>query len=76
MSNYYRSQADSYRKWTRSRDQRLRRLGLEAVAAFDELARQNVEQLPVLDHGKLVGMLERSDVARWLELGWPPPKTT
>ncbi len=37
MSNYYRSQADSYRKWTRSRDQRLRRLGLEAVAAFDEL---------------------------------------
>jgi Zn-dependent protease/CBS domain-containing protein len=38
--------------------------------AFDELARQNLEQVPVLDHGHLVGMLRRGDVARWLELGW------
>lgn len=37
--------------------------------AFDQLARQNIEQLPVLDHGQLVGMLQGRDVARWLELG-------
>jgi len=36
--------------------------------AFDQLARQNLGQLPVLDHGQLVGMLQRSDVGRWLEL--------
>jgi CBS domain-containing protein len=36
--------------------------------AFEELARQNLGQMPVLDHGQLVGMLQRSDVGRWLEL--------
>ncbi len=42
----------------------------EPVAkAFEQLARQNIEQLPVLDHGTLVGMLQRREVARWLELG-------
>lgn len=40
--------------------------------AFDELARQDIEQLPVLDHGQLVGMLQRRDIARWLELGSGP----
>ena len=43
----------------------------EPVAqAFEQLAQQNVEQLPVLDHGRLVGMLQRRDIARWLELAW------
>lgn len=40
--------------------------------AFEHLATQNVGQLPVLDHGQLVGMLLRSDVGRWLELAWSP----
>jgi CBS domain-containing protein len=39
------------------------------ATALDQLAQQNVEQLPVLDHGQLVGMLQSRDVARWLELG-------
>ncbi|MGH7297396.1 MAG: CBS domain-containing protein, partial [Polyangiaceae bacterium] len=42
--------------------------------AFEELARRDVGQLPVLDHGQLVGMLRRSDVARWLELTWSPQR--
>jgi hypothetical protein len=40
MSKYYNGQADRYRQWTRSRDPRLRQLGLEAVAGFEELAAQ------------------------------------
>jgi hypothetical protein len=40
MSQYYRGEVDRYRQWTHSRDPRLRRLGLEAVAAFEELAAQ------------------------------------
>jgi Zn-dependent protease/CBS domain-containing protein len=45
----------------------------EPVAqAFEQLAAQDIEQLPVLDHGRLVGMLQRRDVARWLELAWNP----
>jgi CBS domain-containing protein len=41
----------------------------EPVAqALEELARQDVQQLPVLDHGQLVGMLQRRDIARWLQL--------
>jgi Zn-dependent protease/predicted transcriptional regulator len=44
--------------------------------AVDQLAQKNIEQLPVLDHGQLVGMLRRRDVARWLELGWAPSRAT
>ncbi|HEY3819094.1 MAG TPA: site-2 protease family protein [Polyangiaceae bacterium] len=40
--------------------------------AFDQLARQDVGQLPVIDHGHLVGMLQRRDLTRWLELTWGP----
>jgi CBS domain-containing protein len=36
--------------------------------ALEQLASQDLGQLPVLDHGRLVGMLLRGDVARWLEL--------
>jgi len=49
----------------------------EPVAqAFQQLAQQDIEQLPVLDHGQLVGMLQRRDVARWLELAWGPVSVT
>lgn len=40
--------------------------------AFEEIARRNIEQLPVLDHGRLVGMLLRRDLGRWIELSWTP----
>ena len=43
--------------------------------AFAELARRDIGQLPVLDHGRLVGMLRRRDVARWIELAWQPAST-
>lgn len=38
--------------------------------AFAQLAQGDIAQLPVLDEGRLVGMLQRRDVARWLELAW------
>jgi Zn-dependent protease/CBS domain-containing protein len=40
--------------------------------AFEQLARLDIDQLPVLDGGKLVGVLQRRDIARWLELSWGP----
>ena len=40
--------------------------------AFEQLAQRDIGQLPVLDEGRLVGMLRRRDVARWLELAWGP----
>jgi Zn-dependent protease/CBS domain-containing protein len=44
-----------------------------AVAeAFEKMARDDIDQLPVVSAGRLVGMLRRRDVARWLELAWRP----
>ncbi|HEV3190765.1 MAG TPA: site-2 protease family protein [Polyangiaceae bacterium] len=40
------------------------------VQAFGDLLQRDVDQLPVLDHGRLVGILQRRDVGRWLELAW------
>ncbi len=40
--------------------------------AFERLVRQDVDQLPVVVNGRLVGMLRRRDVTRWLELAWRP----
>ena len=40
--------------------------------AFARLAQGDIGQLPVLDDGHLVGMLQRRDIARWLELAWGP----
>ena len=49
----------------------------ESVAqAVEELGRRNIEQVAVLDHGNLVGMFQRRDVARWLELGRGPVGAT
>ena len=42
------------------------------VKAFEQLAQRDVDQLPVLEGARLVGMLQRRDVARWLELAWGP----
>jgi Zn-dependent protease/CBS domain-containing protein len=42
------------------------------VKAFEELARKDIAQLPVVVQGKLVGMLRRRDIARWIELAWRP----
>ena len=41
-------------------------------SAFEQLAKRNIDQLPVVADGKLVGMLRRRDVSRWLELAWKP----
>jgi CBS domain-containing protein len=40
--------------------------------AFTKLAQDDIEQLAVLEGGRLVGMLQRRDIARWLELAWGP----
>lgn len=38
------------------------------MAALEQMARSHAERLPVLEDGELVGMLSRSDVARYLQL--------
>lgn len=38
MEPYFQSHADAYRRWTRSRHERLRAVGAEAVAAYERLA--------------------------------------
>lgn len=40
----------------------------EASAAFGKLAARDVEQLPVVDEGRFVGLFRRRDVVRWLDL--------
>jgi Zn-dependent protease/CBS domain-containing protein len=40
----------------------------EATAAFEKLAGRDIEQLPVVDGERLVGLLRRRDLARWLDL--------
>lgn len=40
----------------------------DAEEAFTELAARDVDELPVVNNGTLVGMLRRRDVLRWLQL--------
>jgi CBS domain-containing protein len=40
----------------------------DAGEALDEIARRGVNQLPVLEGGRLVGLLRREDVLKWLSL--------
>jgi Zn-dependent protease/CBS domain-containing protein len=40
--------------------------------AFEQLVKSDADQLPVVTNGRLVGMLRRRDVTRWLELAWRP----
>jgi Zn-dependent protease/predicted transcriptional regulator len=46
----------------------------DATEALEKLMRADVGQLPVLDGERLVGMLLRNDVARWIELHVQPPR--
>jgi Zn-dependent protease/predicted transcriptional regulator len=39
-----------------------------AASAFDKLAARDVDQLPVVEEGRLVGMFRRRDLRRWLDL--------
>ncbi len=41
--------------------------------ALQQLAQENIEQMPVLEGSRLVGVLRRRDISRWLELSWHPP---
>jgi Zn-dependent protease len=40
----------------------------EASEALNKLARRDVHQLPVVSEGRLVGLLQRRDIVRWLQL--------
>lgn len=40
----------------------------DAADALDELSRRDVRQLPVIDAGRLVGIVRRRDFVRWLQL--------
>lgn len=42
------------------------------IEAFEQLARRNLEQMPVLENDRLVGVLRKRDIGRWLELSWRP----
>ncbi|HVL57668.1 MAG TPA: site-2 protease family protein [Burkholderiaceae bacterium] len=43
----------------------------DAAEALEKLAAQGVNQLPVLDRGRLAGLLRREDVLTWLSLHEP-----
>jgi Zn-dependent protease/CBS domain-containing protein len=45
----------------------------DLAQSLDKLARADVSQLPVVEDGRLVGMLLRSDIGRWIELHAQPP---
>lgn len=40
----------------------------DAHEALTELGRRDVDQLPVVDHGELVGLVRRKDLIRWIAL--------
>ena len=40
----------------------------DAMDAFQKLASKDMRQIPVVQNGKLVGMLRRRDILRWLQL--------
>jgi Zn-dependent protease/CBS domain-containing protein len=42
--------------------------GEDAFDALRDLNQRSVRQLPVVDHGKLVGVVHQRDVLRWLEV--------
>ncbi len=42
--------------------------GDDAAEAFDQLTGRDVRQLPVVSDGKLVGLLRRRDIVKWLQL--------
>ena len=40
----------------------------DAGVALDDLASREVDQLPVVENGRLVEVLARRDIQRWLDL--------
>jgi CBS domain-containing protein len=40
----------------------------DASEALQRLARRDVSQMPVVQDGRLVGMLRRRDILRWLQI--------
>jgi CBS domain-containing protein len=40
----------------------------DASDALQKLSQRDVSQMPVVQDGKLVGMLRRQDILRWLQL--------
>ncbi len=40
----------------------------DAASAFERLLRRDIRQLPVLEGERMVGLLRRRDIVRWLEL--------
>ncbi|NIP47938.1 MAG: CBS domain-containing protein [Gammaproteobacteria bacterium] len=40
----------------------------DAAQALQRLSREGVNQLPVIDHGRLVGLIQREDILKWLSL--------
>jgi len=36
--------------------------------AFQKLTHREMRQIPVVQNGKLIGMLRRRDILRWLQL--------
>jgi hypothetical protein len=41
------------------------------VEAFRKLSLRDIDQLPVLEGDRLVGLLRRADLMRWLEMQAP-----
>jgi Zn-dependent protease/predicted transcriptional regulator len=50
--------------------ERLSIIGIDADAAqaLQRLSAEGVNQLPVMDHGHLVGLIQREDILKWLSL--------
>ncbi|HXG64365.1 MAG TPA: CBS domain-containing protein, partial [Blastocatellia bacterium] len=40
----------------------------DAGEALEKLARRDVRQMPVIQDGRLVGLLRRRDILKWLQL--------
>lgn len=40
----------------------------DAAEAFDSLRHREIRQIPVVDHGQMLGLLRRKDIIRWMQL--------
>lgn len=40
----------------------------DAAEAFESLRRKEIRQIPVVDHGRMLGLLRRKDIVRWMQL--------